>query len=214
MNKNSRKSPGSTWQARKSASTRTLILEAAIACFYSTGYARTTTTLIADRAGLSRGAMLHHFPSKASLIVEAIEHLNERRLTLYRDKIAAIPNSVDKIDSGIEACWDVLTDPTYAAFHELTVAARTDAQLAQILRPAMEKFEKQSTELTRELFPEWQRDPEIFFLANELTQTLMDGLAVSYMSSQSADKSRRMLSYLKDQLRHLLGSAEAKSAAE
>ena len=49
------------WQAQKSASTRTQIIEAAIKCFIECGYSRTTTTLIAEKAGLSRGAMLHHF---------------------------------------------------------------------------------------------------------------------------------------------------------
>ena len=50
------------WQAQKSAATRNLIIEAAIKCFVELGYAQTTTTAIADKAGLSRGAMLHHFP--------------------------------------------------------------------------------------------------------------------------------------------------------
>ena len=55
------------WQAQKSAATRNLIVEAAIRCFVDLGYAQTTTTAIAEKAGLSRGAMLHHFPSKIDI---------------------------------------------------------------------------------------------------------------------------------------------------
>ena len=60
------------WQAQKSASTRELIIEAAIKCLVELGYARTTTTVIAEKAGLSRGAMLHHFPSKLGIIRAAV----------------------------------------------------------------------------------------------------------------------------------------------
>lgn len=201
-----------TWQARKSASTRVLILDAAIGCFFSNGYAQTTTTKIADRAGLSRGAMLHHFPSKTSLVVAAIDHLNELRLSLYRDKVAAIPEGSDLVDDGIEAYWEVATDPTFAAFHELTVAARTDSELADILEPALEKFQKQFIDLTRELFPDWRGDPETFALASELTKTIVDGLAIDNMTMPSPDKNRRLLAYLKGQIHALLARVQEQAA--
>lgn len=203
-----------TWQARKSASTRILILDAAIDCFYSTGYARTTTTKIADRAGLSRGAMLHHFPSKSSLVIAAINHLNERRLALFHDKIAAIPDGSDLVDKGIDAYWELSIDPTFAAFHELTVAARTDDELAEILRPARKKFDEQFTALSRELFPDWEINLEIFTLANELTQTVVGGLAIDNMTAYSPGKSRRLLAYLKEQVHALLARARERPAAQ
>ena len=61
-------SDASGWQAQKSAATRKLILESAIRCFVELGYAGTTTTAIAQKAGLSRGAMLHHFPSRLAVV--------------------------------------------------------------------------------------------------------------------------------------------------
>ena len=63
------------WQAQKSASTRRLIIESAIKCFVDLGYSRTTTTEIAKRAGLSRGAMLHHFPSKVEIVKAAVDYM-------------------------------------------------------------------------------------------------------------------------------------------
>ena len=44
------------WQAQKSASTRTQIIESAIKCLVELGYARTTTAVIADKAGLFQAA--------------------------------------------------------------------------------------------------------------------------------------------------------------
>jgi len=66
-------------QAERTASTRARLLDATLECLCDLGYARTTTPEIARRAGLSRGAQLHHFPTKAELVTGAIEHLFARR---------------------------------------------------------------------------------------------------------------------------------------
>src|SRR5258708_20737288 len=79
------------WQAQKSASTRTLIIEAAIKCLVDLGYARTTTTVIAQRAGLSRAAMLHHFPSKMGILRAPAAYPHAKRLRPFRKPIATEP---------------------------------------------------------------------------------------------------------------------------
>lgn len=56
-----------SWQAQKSIMTREAIFDAAIECLIDLGYGGTTTALIAEHAGVSRGAMLHHFPSRAEV---------------------------------------------------------------------------------------------------------------------------------------------------
>lgn len=72
-----------SWQAQKSAMTRDRILEAAISCFINLGYTNVTTAKVASTAGVSRGAMLHHFPSKTELIQAAVEYLHDRLLEDY-----------------------------------------------------------------------------------------------------------------------------------
>lgn len=81
----------SGWQAQKSASTRLQIVEAALRCFVDLGYSGTTTTVIAEKAGLSRGAMLHHFPSKIDIVRAAVEHLHAKRLKAFRKAIDKMP---------------------------------------------------------------------------------------------------------------------------
>src|SRR2546430_128535 len=66
--------PRRTQRERREA-TRTALLEATIACLVSDGYANTTTRGIADRAGVSPGALQHHFTSKTELVSEASRHL-------------------------------------------------------------------------------------------------------------------------------------------
>ena len=66
-------------QAERSAATREALLDAAIDCLYEHGYSRTTTAMVAERAGLSRGAHLHHFQTRDALVAAACERLIEKR---------------------------------------------------------------------------------------------------------------------------------------
>src|ERR1700686_4637502 len=70
----------SSLQDERSAETRRRLLDATVACLFERGYAGTHTTEIANRAGVSRGAELHHFPKKDELVVSALEHVFELRL--------------------------------------------------------------------------------------------------------------------------------------
>ena len=62
-------------QAERSATTREALLDATIACLVEEGYANTTTARVAERAGVSRGAHLHHFQTRSALVAAAVEHL-------------------------------------------------------------------------------------------------------------------------------------------
>lgn len=191
------------WQAQKSASTRNLILEAAIGCFIKLGYSHTTTTKIAERAGLSRGAMLHHFPSKIDIVRAAVDYLHSKRLKAFRKAVSRIPPNVDRLPLGVEAYWKHVSHPMFAAFHELTVAARTDPELEAILRPAQQAFDYEWHKTAIELFPEWQSDPEAFDIALDLTQYLLEGMAVSLLIHEPDERMDRLLKFLEKTLREL-----------
>ena len=192
------------WQAQKSASTRNLIVKAAIRCFVELGYARTTTTRIAEMAGLSRGAMLHHFPSKHDIVRAAVEYLHARRLNAFRKSVAAIPEDADRVKMAVQAYWDYIKHPMFVALFELSVAARTDPELEALLKPAQEAFDQEWYRTARELFPEWH-DDNAFDLGLDLSRYLMEGMALSFLSHEQTERDKRLLLYLEDQLRELRG---------
>ena len=192
------------WQAQKSASTRNLIVESAIACFVELGYAGTTTTAIATKAGLSRGAMLHHFPSKIDIVRAAVEHLHGKRLKAFRRAMSrAVPAGADRVMLGVQAFWDHVRHPMFVAFFELSVASRTDPELAGILRPTQESFEREWYRTAKEVFPEWEGRGEQFDLALDLTRYVMEGMAISFLTHQASDRDKRLLGYLADKLHEL-----------
>ena len=202
--------PGETgWQARKSAATREQILNAAIRCIVELGYANATTKKIAEQAGLSRGATLHHFPSKMDIIRAAVEFLHEKRLRAFRRSIRSIPEGADRVKLGVESYWQHVNHPIYVAFFELSVAARIDNDLLKILKPAQRAFDDEWYQTARELFPEWQTDRRAFDLALSLSQQLMDGMAIGKLTHAREGNQEMLLDFLKQSLRQLMPQADS-----
>jgi AcrR family transcriptional regulator len=201
---------GAGWQAQKSASTRSLIVDAAIKCFVELGYARTTTTAIAERAGLSRGAMLHHFPSKIDIVRAAVDHLHAKRLKALRKSMMRPSGETDRVRQGVEAYWAHVNHPMFVAFFELSVAARTDSELSSILKPAQEAFERDLNQTTLDVFPEWHGNLEAFELGLDLSRYLLEGMAISFLTHKETERDKRVLQYLEEKLRELRRIASGK----
>ena len=121
-------------QDEKSPATRRRLLEAAIRCVIECGYANTTGSEIAERAGLSRGAQLYHFPSKEELFAKAVEHLWELIFNEVRHKVAQLPVQGDRRSLAIDLIWETVNGPLYQAWLELVIASRTDAYLRDSIR--------------------------------------------------------------------------------
>lgn len=165
-----------THQALKSAQTRARLIEATIRCLVKFGYAGTTTPKVAAEAGLSRGAMLHHFENGGVLMQATIAELLDRRLRAFR-RAAANPSS--DVRTLVRTYWKQLLSPAFEAFIELAIAARTDKSLARILEPAQADFRARWYDLAVQLFPAWQQDRKAFDLALALTQNTVEGMAIN-----------------------------------
>lgn len=201
------------WQARKSAQTRLQVVEAAIRCLVELGYVGTTTTVIAQRAGLSRGAMLHHFPSKGDIIKATVEHLNAKRLRAFRNTIASLPSDGTRLHRALQAYLEHVRHPLYVAFLDLWIAARTDDELAKILGPAQQDFELEWRQTAAELMPEWPESGEYFDLALDLVRFVMDGMAVTPPGSTKASREAELIVYLEGCMNELARRAAPTNSA-
>ena len=188
------------WQAEKSAMTRSAILEATIQCLLELGYANTTTALIANYAGVSRGAMMHHFPSRISVMRAVIDYLHVLRLQEYRDLMSDIDDPTSKltdkaIRESVEAAWRYVNLPSFLAYQEMLAASRTDAELRQIIEPVEKDFEKQFLNTVKAVFPHWQNLARLEG-AHDMVQFLMKGMALSHMSVRKNARAKRVMTYL------------------
>ena len=194
------------WQAQKSAMTRDRILEAVIDCFIEEGYSNLTTAKVATSAGVSRGAMLHHFPSKTELIRATVEHLHDKLLEDFSKRVHKIPrrlSGAERRKAGLEAYWQHLSSDLFISYHELCVAGRTDPELRDILDDSLAEFEEHVQESNRELFSEWNDRGERYLLAMDVTKFLMEGMALSQMTTNRKQRVRRMIDYLADRLKEI-----------
>lgn len=136
-------------QQVRSQQTRDRLLDAVVACIAERGYAATTTAEVLERAGTSRGAMLHHFPTRATLMAAALERLLQLRLDAAQRAIEQ-PDGPLGIDEGIDLAWSLHDNAVFVAHVELWVAARTDPVLADRVAEVDRRF----TEATRLLYVE------------------------------------------------------------
>jgi AcrR family transcriptional regulator len=201
-----------SWQAQKSAMTRDRILDAAINCFIELGYTNVTTAKVASSAGVSRGAMLHHFPSKTELIQAAVEYLHDKLLEDYTERVARIPaklKGADRRRAGIDAYWEHLTGDLFVVYQELCMASRTDPELKSILENSQQLFEEHVRETNAELFSEWKDRGDRFTLAMDVTKCMMEGMAGAQLMTNREARLKRLLNYLTDRMEEIFEEGES-----
>jgi AcrR family transcriptional regulator len=191
-------------QAERRRITRGKLLDATIDSLIEVGYARTTTVEVGERAGLSRGAQLHHFPSKADLLVASIEHLADERSKEFELELTKrLEQGDDPVDAMVDLLWSMFSDRIYWATIELMVAARTDPEL-------LEKLEAFERSLGTRIYAAFKtltgvqgREAKGYL---EMTLYFMRGLAMERIFRQNEAHYAHLLKQWKEQLRVLLGA--------
>ncbi len=191
-------------QAQRSAETRARLLDAAICCIVELGYGATTTVEIARRAGLSRGAQLNHYPSKAELMVAALEHMYSLREEEFACAMSQVRPGPDRLDRAIDMCWSFVAQPVFVAWLELEVAARTDPSLREPMLALDRRFEDMIERGWRGFFAGDDAN-DVYRLAPKLTWALLDGLALRRLAGVPQDEVDQVLQGLKDIARVMLG---------
>lgn len=133
-------------QAERSAGTRDALLAAAIEALHEQGYAATSTMLVAEKAGVSRGAMLHQFRTKADLMTFVVEEVFEEELGRYTDILGSIADPKERLLAYPGAAWDILSRPSGVAVLEIFQGSRSDPQLCEMLAPVQARIEEKALE--------------------------------------------------------------------
>jgi AcrR family transcriptional regulator len=139
--------------AERTATTRSRVLDATARCLAEFGYARTTTTVVAKLAGVSRGALLHNFPTRSELVVAAARHLFDQRVDEVRERAATLPEGTDRSDAVIEMLFDISRSQTADASLEVISAGRTDPDLRPFVTELSQHYHRTIGEVFAELFP-------------------------------------------------------------
>jgi AcrR family transcriptional regulator len=164
-------------QAERTASTTEKLLAATVASLVERGYRGTSTPEVCKRAGVSRGAQLHHYPTKESLVAAAVEHLLSRRVSELQARLVDAPQGVLDLEDAAGFLWKVYTGDTFYAWLELVVAARTDEDLRQLMRQLDERLAAKAERLVARFLLPYVEDTRQVKATTRLVLAIFDGLA-------------------------------------
>jgi AcrR family transcriptional regulator len=179
-------------QEERTRAMRQRLLDATVECLVEFGWSGTSTTLVSQRAGVSRGAQLHHFPTKADLVLAAVEHLSDARRQELRAAAADLPTGRRRTRAVLEMLATHFTGPVFSAALELWVAARTDASLREAVGPLEQRIGRETHRSTVELLGFDQAQPGV----RELVQATLDlvrGLGLANTLTDDAARRERIL---------------------
>lgn len=179
-------------QEERTRAMRQRLLEATVECLVEVGWSGTSTTLVSRRAGVSRGAQLHHFPTKSDLVLAAVEHLSASRHEELLSRMGELPAGSRRTRAVLDMLSDLFTGPLFVAALELWVAARTDPALHRAVSGLEAKVGRAAHRSTVEALGVDESLPG----NRELIQATLDlvrGLGLANTISDDAARRRRIL---------------------
>jgi AcrR family transcriptional regulator len=180
----------------KSLRTRARILDCGARLLVEIGYANATNARIAEAAGLTRGAMLYHFPTREALVEALVEHLQAARLALLAEASDRAPPGTDLAEHAIDAYWGLLRTEPFIAFQELEAAARTDAAVRDAVAPAQAAFDQAQTGSPFSHMLQAGAGPR-FQASRDLARFMLEGLARANLTYDADARVDRLLAVIK-----------------
>ncbi len=165
-------------QDEKTAETRRRLLDAAIVCLIDRGYANTTTSEIAERAGLSRGAQLYHFPKKEELLTCAVEHLFSLMFGEMKERVSRLTSESDRRAMAIDLLWETANGRLMTAWLELVMASRTDSYLRESVRGVNDRMAAFIDQSFKELFPRPDTAGPDYDLIPQIVVLILEAMAL------------------------------------
>lgn len=129
------KKPERRSQAERSATTSAKLIASTISALHEKGYSATSTTWVADHAGVSRGAMLHHYPTKVHLMAATVHAIYASDISAYQAVIRESVDDDDRLDRLIDTAWMCFRSPGGIAQTEVWMATRSNPDLAAAVIP-------------------------------------------------------------------------------
>jgi len=191
--------------AERSANTRAKLLKATIECLYELGYHQTSTVIVTERAGVSRGSMLHHFPSKADLMMAAADYIREHRKAAHKEHLDRYPTEREKFLQLIDVLWTEFQTPSGIARIEMMLGSRSDPELGPRFRELNAQLEDRHKERI------WERaqrlgikDKKKIHAFVQLYAAAIRGLAIDALSPRSMPDIKAAVALLKEFQLHML----------
>ncbi|WP_180218318.1 TetR/AcrR family transcriptional regulator [Streptomyces albus] len=163
------------------------MLESAVTCLAELGWSGSTVTVVAEHAGVSRGAAQHHFPTREDLFTAAVEYVAEKRSRALRE----LPTPAST-HAAVETLVGLYTGPLFRAALHLWVAASNEPQLAARVTALEARIGRETHRMALELLGADERGPGV----RETVQGLLDmarGLGLANLLTDDTARRRRVV---------------------
>ncbi len=195
---------GPRTQEMRSAITRRKILEATLDSIYEEGLQKASTNEIVRRAGVSRGALLHHYPTKESLIAAAVQSLLQNEIGDIRKVARAYADRQLTIDDFIDDMWRRFSGRLFMITIDFLASARTDESLRRALVPVTLQFHRSLNELWSSFFVNRNAAPQKVRVLLNTTLCLLRGMSIQTILRKDPEYFLEMQESWKEVLRMLL----------
>lgn len=138
----------------RSAATRRQILEATIQWLDHSGYGAVTNIKVADAAGVSRGAMMHHFPTRQALIVATVEFAYASQSEFRAAELAKLASGLDRFRRIIDLSFATQRMPEGMALNEIRIGSRSDPEIREAVTPMMSTISEDYVRMIAEVAKE------------------------------------------------------------
>ncbi|HEY9091512.1 TetR/AcrR family transcriptional regulator, partial [Parasphingorhabdus sp.] len=139
-------------QAAKSEAMRQQLLQTTVTCYASMPYSEVSALLIAEKAGVSRGGMQYHFPTRLDMLQATVRYLHARRLEIFRNDLNSVPDGVHPVDHMVDSHWRNLNEAEFRAYQELVLAGRSEPELHKLLTSSYRAFINEWHEIAHSKF--------------------------------------------------------------
>jgi len=172
-------------QTERRAATHAALLDAAIECLVEYGYANTTTRRIAERAGVTPGALQHHFASKAALLGELVGYIRAKSVSeMFAGGAPKTRSARKRQELLLDRMWRIYRGPLFTALIELGIGARTDPELRQHVAGEHDEMGRLNASVAPILFPEHAGRRDVVPLI-ATGQATMRGLALVGLAGEA-----------------------------
>ncbi|HEY2298354.1 MAG TPA: TetR/AcrR family transcriptional regulator [Jatrophihabitans sp.] len=180
-------SPTREPQQDRSRATRARLLEAAITCLAELGYHASTVAVVAERAGVSRGAAQHHFPTRDDLFTAAMEHVTHVRAEELRRELDELPGGRPSTADVVALTFSLYSGSLFRAALALWVAASAEPALRDQIVPLEARIGREIHRVVISLLDVDERTPGV----RETVQATLDLARGLGLANLLTDDSRR-----------------------
>ena len=188
----------------RSRATRQRLLEAVVTCLATKGYEASTMSVIAAEAGISRGAVQHHYPTREDLVLAALRYIFDERKATIESSVIPARTGRARVHAVVALMVEVYGGDLFRAALQVWTVAAADPHLRDAVLPMERTFAREVHEMAVRLLEVDDTDPHRRALI-QVTLELARGLALANLLTDDTKRRRRVVATWADQLADALG---------